>query len=117
MSTLAAAQTPANQGVTPTAAACFHCGARCGGASPGHAGKSFCCVGCLAVFELLAENGLTDFYQLAERPGVRVAQLAAIDRFRFLDEPAVRTRLVDFSDAKLTRVTLHLPAIHCIACV
>lgn len=69
------------------------------------------------VFELLAENGLTDFYQLAERPGIRVAQSADGGHFAFLDEPAVRTRLVDFSDAKLTRVTFHLPAIHCIACV
>lgn len=42
---------------------------------------------------------------------------AAANRFVFLDAPEVRQRLVDFSDASLTRVTFHLPAIHCIACV
>ena len=69
------------------------------------------------MFELLTENGLTDFYQLAERPGIRVARTTASERFAFLNEPAVRARLVDFANAKLTRVTFHLPAIHCIACV
>ena len=39
------------------------------------------------------------------------------EQFQFLDEPAVRERLVDFSDARLTRVTFHIPSIHCIACV
>lgn len=96
--------------------ACFHCGATCGGAGFSHAEKLFCCAGCLAVFELLTENGLTNFYQLADQPGIRVAQTAVANRFAFLDEPAVCARLVDFSDAKLTRVTFHLPAIHCIAC-
>lgn len=71
----------------------------------------------MSVFELLTENGLTDFYQLAERPGLRVAQATAADRFAFLNEPTVRAQLVDFSDDKLTRVTFLLPAIHCIACV
>lgn len=69
------------------------------------------------VFELLDQNGLSDFYQLAERPGLRIAQPTAADRFAFLDDPSVRARLVDYSGEKLTRVTFHLPAIHCIACV
>lgn len=69
------------------------------------------------MFELLTENGLTDFYKLSESAGVRVSVAAKADQFKFLDEPTVRERLVDFSDAKLTRVTFDIPAIHCIACV
>lgn len=69
------------------------------------------------MFELLTENGLTDFYTFSKTAGVRVNASAKTDQFKFLDEPAVRERLVDFSDAKLTRVTFHIPAIHCIACV
>lgn len=38
-------------------------------------------------------------------------------RFSYLDEPAVRESIVQYSDEKLTRVTFRLPAIHCIACV
>ena len=97
--------------------ACFHCGTLCRDRKFRRDEKHFCCNGCLTVFELLTESGLTDFYNLSENAGVRVNAAAPADRFKFLDEPAMRERLVDFSDAKLTRLTLHLPAIHCVACV
>ena len=96
---------------------CCHCGALCGGMEFVSNGKPFCCQGCLAVYELLTENGLHEFYQLNESAGVRVNGTAWEERYRFLDEPSVRERLVDFSDERLTRVTFRLPAIHCIACV
>jgi Cu+-exporting ATPase len=96
---------------------CFHCGTRCRKTHFTRDDKFFCCQGCLTVFELLTENGLTEFYQLSEAAGVRVNGAARQDQFKFLDEPAVRERLVDFADARLTRVTFHIPAIHCIACV
>ena len=103
---------------SPAAAVpCFHCGTLCRGAAHRSAEKHFCCSGCRTVFELLTENGLADFYKLSDAAGVRVNALARADQFNFLDEPAVRERLVDFSDARLTRVTFQVPAIHCIACV
>src|SRR5690349_12008831 len=73
--------------------ACFHCGLACRGAVFTSANKPFCCGGCQTVFELLAENGLTEFYQLGERAGVRVIATAKADRLNFLDAPAVRERL------------------------
>ncbi len=96
---------------------CFHCGTPCRNDRFTRAEKFFCCHGCLTVFELLTENGLTEFYHLSEAAGVRVNGAAKRDQFKFLDEPAVRERLVDFADARLTRVTFQIPAIHCIACV
>src|SRR5262249_21037566 len=79
--------------------------------------KRFCCAGCLTVFELLTENDLTDFYQLADTAGVRVNRPVSLREFVFLDDPGVRQPIVDFSDERLTRVTFHIPSIHCIACV
>lgn len=96
---------------------CFHCGTRCRAGIFERDNKVFCCRGCLTVFEILTENGLTDFYQLSAAAGVRVAGATSEDQFKFLDEPAVRERIVDFADPKLTRVTFHIPSIHCIACV
>ena len=96
---------------------CFHCGTLCRGAGFTLDDKSFCCHGCLTVFEILAANGLTDYYKLNETAGVRIAAITVKDQFNFLDEPAVRGKLVDFSDAKRTRITFHIPSIHCIACV
>jgi Cu+-exporting ATPase len=97
--------------------ACFHCGTLCRDDAFRRDEKVFCCNGCKTVFELLTENGLTDFYQLSTTAGVRVNASAQSDRFKFLDEPLVRERLVDFTNAKLTRVTFLIPSIHCIACV
>ncbi len=96
---------------------CFHCGTLCRTAGFAQGDKSFCCRGCLTVFELLTDTGLTDFYKISASAGVRVNPTAPADRHKFLDEPAVRERLVDFSDDRNTRVTFHLPTIHCIACV
>ena len=96
---------------------CFHCGEPC----PDHAfvadGRSFCCFGCQTVFSLLRDNGLDRFYQLQSAPGTRVRAAAPAAKWKFLDDPVVQARLYDFADATQARVTLHLPAIHCVACV
>lgn len=97
-------------------AVCYHCGSASGAKAFHSAGRAFCCHGCQTVFELLSENGLGQFYQLNTVSGVRVLEKPAQD-YRFLDEPAVRSRLVEFSDGKVARVRFHLPAIHCIGCV
>ncbi len=96
---------------------CFHCGTPCRDDSYCCEEKRFCCHGCLTVFEVLSENGLDDYYRLNSAAGVRVKQDANEARFAFLDEPAVRERLVDFQNETITRITLRIPAIHCIACV
>lgn len=97
--------------------ACFHCGTACADSAFSKGDKAFCCHGCQTVYELLAENGLGQFYELSQDAGRRVERPADTEKFRFLDEPSVRARLVDFDDGTTTRVTLHLPAIHCVACV
>lgn len=95
---------------------CFHCGTPCRDGQFSRSDKSFCCQGCSTVFELLNENGLAGFYDLADTAGVRV-RATRTEQFNYLDAAAVRERLVDFQDARLTRATFHIPAIHCIACV
>jgi Cu+-exporting ATPase len=79
-------------------------------------GKAFCCLGCETVFSLLNENGLGQYYTLETAPGTRV-RAAVTGKWAFLDDPAVGERLFDFTEGAQTRVTLHLPVIHCIACV
>jgi len=81
------------------------------------AGKPFCCLGCQTVFSLLQENGLEQFYQLQSAPGTRVRAASAAAKWAFLDDPAVQAKLVDYADRTEARVTLQLPAIHCVACV
>jgi len=100
----------------PAATQCFHCGTPCREDLWRAGAKAFCCNGCLTVFELLSENGLDNFYALSESAGVRVKATPSA-KFDFVDEKAVRERLVDFEDERTTRVTFRVPAVHCIACV
>jgi P-type Cu+ transporter len=69
------------------------------------------------VYELLHESGLGQFYSLQNTPGSPIQSASSIDRYRYLDEPSVRERLVDYADERVVRITLRLPAIHCVACV
>jgi Cu+-exporting ATPase len=100
-----------------TVTACFHCGEPCPDHTFAKAERVFCCQGCLIVHELLAENGLTQFYDLSRHPGVRVRQRSGRERWTYLDDPELQQRLLDFTDGKTARVTFHIPSIHCIACV
>lgn len=96
--------------------ACFHCGTLCRRANFALEDLAFCCQGCRTVFEILSANGLSDFYKLSETAGVRITATVKTEQFKFLDEPAVHEKLVDYSDTKLTRATFHIPSIH-FACV
>lgn len=96
---------------------CFHCGTPLRGAVFTREEKGFCCQGCLTVFELLRENGLTDFYKLGKAAGVRAQFTQEKGELAYLDVAGVRERLVDFADDRITRVTFRVPAVHCIACV
>ena len=96
-------------------ARCFHCGEPCPDAAFAMDGKAFCCFGCQTVFGLLRENGLEQFYELQSAPGTRVRAAAAAAKWAFLDDPAVQEKLFDFANDAQAKVTLHLPAIHCVA--
>jgi Cu+-exporting ATPase len=96
---------------------CRHCGLPCVDRNWFKGEDRFCCAGCLTVFELLTENGLTDFYNLSAGENMSLNRPVAERDFSFLDVEETRVRLVDFTDARTTRVTLHLESIHCVACV
>ena len=109
--------TPRPRVDTQSANVCYHCGEWCGSHGLRKLDKLFCCHGCQTVYELLVENGLTQFYELDARPGVRVAQTPAVLKWRYLDDPVISRKLLDFSDQDVSRVTLRVPAIHCLGCV
>ena len=96
---------------------CFHCGLPCPDDRHAADGRSFCCFGCETVFSLLHENGLGQYYTLASAPGARIREISGLDRWIFLNDPVVQEKLLDFAGERQARVTLHLPTIHCVACV
>lgn len=78
--------------------------------------RRFCCVGCRAVFVLLHQEGLGEFYTLASDAGVR-PEPTTDAQFAFLDQPEIRAKYADFCNGRRLRATLRIPAIHCLACV
>jgi Cu+-exporting ATPase len=98
-------------------ASCFHCGQPCPDHTFAQAEKLFCCNGCLVVHDLLTETGLGHYYDLRRNPGTRIRKPTPSEEWAYLDEPVLLQRLLDFTDGRQSKITFHVPAIHCIACV
>jgi P-type Cu+ transporter len=99
-------------------ALCHHCGTVCPERVQEIDGMAFCCSGCHTVFEVLRDNGLQQYYQLAEKPGTRLSeQNQRPGRFSYLDEEQIQRRLFDYDDGQIARLDLHMPQIHCASCV
>ena len=79
--------------------ACHHCGESCDTSilAEGHA---FCCEGCRQVYLLLSENGMCTYYDLEKTPGLQAKGRFASERFDYLDDPEVVSRLIRFTDGR-----------------
>lgn len=78
--------------------------------------KSFCCNGCMTVYQLLTENDLGTFYQLENKSGIRPKN-AQEHKYDFLEVEDIRSKLIDFEDDTFIKITLFLPEIHCSSCI
>jgi P-type Cu+ transporter len=96
---------------------CYHCGDACAEEHLTYDEKDFCCTGCRAVYGLLHESGLGNYYELAEKPGVKEQGDATKMRPELFDLPEVRDKLVEFSEDGVTRVVLTVPQMHCSSCI
>jgi len=96
---------------------CFHCGENCDGVSIYIGEKPFCCEGCKNVYEILNENGFADYYNIEAAPGIKIRRQKSDGALSYLDNPEVISKLVDFRDAKITRITFSIPQIHCASCI
>ena len=95
---------------------CDHCGDDCGKYPIVFYSHRFCCEGCKTVFEILQENNLEDYYCINEQPGISFRNKTK-DRFDYLDDAELRSKLIDYSDGEITKVTFEVPQIHCSSCV
>ncbi len=96
--------------------ACAHCGDSCIDEQLISTNQSFCCVGCQTVYHLLQSNGLSQYYDLENTPGVSLKSIQE-EKFAYLDEPEIQTQLLNFTDGKTAKITFYIPNIHCISCI
>lgn len=99
-----------------TAVQCYHCGEACDNSITTDE-KYFCCDGCKFVYQLLQENGLCNYYELSERPGIKVKGKFSSQRFAYLDNEDVKKKLLRFDDGKTNHLNFYLPQMHCASCI
>jgi P-type Cu+ transporter len=96
---------------------CYHCGEQCPADTIRAAEKIFCCEGCKMVYQILAQSGLCDYYQLNGKPGISQRIKVRKDKFAFLDDEKIQAGLISFRDENQLHVTFYLPQMHCSSCL
>jgi len=99
-----------------TLAHCLHCGQECTKPHVRMADKVFCCAGCSEVYQLIQQCELGNYYQMREGNASK-AELPSQKEFEYLRDPEIRRRFIDFENNNHYRVSLHIPNVHCTACV
>ncbi|MFK7810805.1 MAG: heavy metal translocating P-type ATPase [Saprospiraceae bacterium] len=102
--------------IKPDIVTCDHCGDNCTDRSLVSADLSFCCKGCQTVYTLLQNNGLSQYYDLEQQPGISLKDVQQ-EKFAYLDEEDVLQQLLDFQDGTSAKVTFYIPDIHCVSCI
>lgn len=95
---------------------CYHCGDICKDNSIAINEKVFCCNGCKTAYELLDANDLCNYYNIDDKPGI-TKNYSAVRNYDFLDDQELKSKLIDFTDGKITTITFYIPQMHCSSCI
>ena len=95
---------------------CYHCGDVCNQRVVFDQ-KLFCCDGCKAVYELLKDHELCNYYSPGEFPGVSPKLKNFSGRFDYLNDQDISDKLLQFKSDNLAIVIFDLPQVHCSSCV
>lgn len=69
------------------------------------------------MYLLLNENGLCNYYNLSDGPGLKARGKFVSEKFAYLDHSSITQKLILYSSEKQNNVTFHLPQIHCSSCI
>lgn len=95
---------------------CYHCGTA-SDYTIAIEDKSFCCDGCKLVFQLLDQNGMCQYYDLTQMPGMTAKGSFTSEKYNYLDSLAIQERLVQLLGDDQAKVVFYLPQIHCVSCI
>lgn len=96
---------------------CIHCGEDCGKHPVMWEEKPFCCYGCKTVYQILNEKELKQYYEFEKMPGIKIEIEDVGDKYAYLDLDEIKNKLLDFSDGGINKISLFVPAIHCVSCI
>ena len=95
---------------------CYHCGDNCKDKSIAIDEKHFCCSGCKTVYEILNKGELCNYYNFEQNPGISPKNFES-KLFDYLDDPSTVSKLLDFQDDKISKITFFIPQMHCSSCI
>ncbi|WP_436516627.1 heavy metal translocating P-type ATPase [Ekhidna sp. To15] len=95
---------------------CHHCGDACDDSIQSET-YNFCCYGCKAVYELLSQSNLTQYYSETSLENKSLSEIKAERKFVFLDNEDIQRQLLKFKSEEVSVVKLFLPGIHCSSCI
>ena len=95
---------------------CYHCGESCIDNFIIEE-KNFCCFGCKQVYLLLSENNLCQYYDIDTSPGIQTKGKFQSEKYAYLDDTEILSKLIQFKDDKQVNITFHIPQIHCSSCI
>jgi len=96
---------------------CYHCGEPNSDSTIRKGDKVFCCNGCKLVYELLEDHDMCAYYDMEENPGNTPEEAGLELKYKYLDDPDIISRLIQFSDGIQSNLTLRIPSMHCASCV
>ncbi|MBK9024538.1 MAG: heavy metal translocating P-type ATPase metal-binding domain-containing protein [Saprospiraceae bacterium] len=99
-----------------TSVMCAHCGDPCNSQYVDNS-LTFCCNGCRTVYNILNENGLCDYYNLNEMPGISMRDEIRLSKYDYLDNEEIANKLISFRNNSITHIQFQLPQIHCSSCL
>jgi len=93
---------------------CHHCGSDLKADLVRHDNLAFCCHGCEAVYHLLKDNNLCDYYRFSENPGKRkdVQPLPADEELEVMSG-----EFITYRDQDRVNLSFDMPGMHCTSCV
>ncbi|MES2778792.1 MAG: heavy metal translocating P-type ATPase metal-binding domain-containing protein [Bacteroidota bacterium] len=96
---------------------CFHCGESCAIEILPYDHHSFCCKGCLTVYQLLSDNNLCSYYNLENAPGTQQLHPVLSSSYSYLDDEKIIQQLLTYKDENIARVIFFIPTMHCSSCI
>jgi P-type Cu+ transporter len=96
---------------------CYHCGDECEGTEIHIQEKKFCCQGCKTVYEIINKVDLCEYYDITKNPGLKQNTPQRKDKFAFLDDELIQSKLIHFKDGRQSHLIFYLPQMHCSSCI
>ncbi len=93
---------------------CLHCGLPCDSHKITENGNNFCCSGCAAVYQLLNENNMCDYYN--EGKGL-TPEPTDKGEFDYINEAGTVDKFVVFSQGDAVQFKFIIPGMHCNSCI